>query len=367
MFSKATTQDANEQRKRGMESPPLQSLEETNRLAETIRKRKYRAAKRNEAIQLEVQVRRLEAYLARLQSLQQARQLARIKAENACLRSKTDQYRCLLQLLSDWTQLNHYPQKALSNKPTFIETTLLAHPITRRQGIQWLSERVYNQACLVLPLNHPYRGQIDDAFALDVHLSDDIDEEGTTIAALETHYQFTACTDYYSAARVHWDTILGEMSAISRELIDQVDDRFMYCHHRNRRIGTHILSVTGFFKEKNRVVITNCFKAKDEVFPLANDVLRPYGFAWTVYEAMTPDITLVHNLSMQYTPVTSNGEVIPLEMIGRLFGRSSDGIQHRETYIAQIQTAAEAAFIDTHKAIVRDMTARMEKTSPLNG
>ncbi|KAG9398613.1 hypothetical protein AC1031_014395 [Aphanomyces cochlioides] len=148
------------------------------------------------------------------------------------------------------------------------------------------------------------------------------------------------------------------------ELIGQVDDRFMYCHHRNRRIGTHILSIAGFFKEKNRVVITNCFLARDELYPLANSVLRPHGFGWTVYEAMTPDITLVRDLFMQYNPITANCKVIPLEMIGRLFGRSPDGIQHRETYIAQIQTAAEAAFIDINKAIIRDLSARMDKTSP---
>ncbi|CAK4082650.1 unnamed protein product [Aphanomyces euteiches] len=88
------------------------------------------------------------------------------------------------------------------------------------------------------------------------------------------------------------------------------------------------------------------------------------SWGWTVYEAMTPDITLVHNLFMQYTPITASCKVIPLEMIGRLFGRSPDGIQHRETYIAQIQTAAEAAFIDINKVIIRDLSARMDKTSP---
>ncbi|KAH9148833.1 hypothetical protein AeRB84_007940, partial [Aphanomyces euteiches] len=115
--------------------------------------------------------------------------------------------------------------------------------------------------------------------------------------------------------------------------------------------------------EGDRVVITNCYVAKDELFPLSDGVLRPHGFAWTVYEAMTPDLTLVHNFAMQYTPITASGKIMPLEMIGRLFGRSPLGIQHRETYIEQIRTAAEATYVSTHKPIVREVNARMEKTS----
>ncbi|KAH9148466.1 hypothetical protein AeRB84_008193, partial [Aphanomyces euteiches] len=191
-----------------------------HRLAETIRKRKYRAAKRYELTKLEAQVRQLTGYIAHLKAKLRVQGLNRCVAENSSLRAKVDHFQYLLVVLSHWAFINEAPQQALSHRPACIESTLLAHPISRRQGIQWLSERVYNEARTLLPLNHPCLGQIDDAFTLDVHLSDDLDEEGTTIAALETHYQHTTCTNYRSAASVHWNTLIGAVEGISRALID---------------------------------------------------------------------------------------------------------------------------------------------------
>ncbi|CAK4715998.1 unnamed protein product, partial [Aphanomyces euteiches] len=215
---------------------------------------------------------------------------------------------------------------ALSHQTTWIETTLLTHPITRRQGIEWLSERVYHQACRVLPLNYPNRGRVDDDIGLDVLRSDDLDEDG---------------------------------------LIDRVDDRFLYYYHTNHRLGTSTLTIAGLFQDKDKVVITNCFVAKDELFPLSENGLRPHGFNWTVYEAITPDLTLVHNLAVQYTPITAKGKLIPLEKIGQLFGRSAEGVQYRETYIEQIRNAAEASFVSLNKPMIKRLSDRMEKTASL--
>ncbi|CAK4086249.1 unnamed protein product [Aphanomyces euteiches] len=343
----------------------VSSPENAKRLFETDRKRKYRANKLNELIELEAQSRRLGAYLAQLQAKNRARQLARSKGENKTLRFQVNQSQCLMQMLSLWAQINERPQRALSHQTTWIETTLLTHPITRRQGIEWLSERVYHQACRVLPLNYPNRGRVDDDIGLDVLRSDDLDEDGVTISALKTHYRFSTCANYKSAAQVHWSDLIGAVSAFTNELIDRVDDRFLYYYHTNHRLGTSTLTIAGLFQDKDKVVVTNCFVAKDELFPLSENGLRPHGFNWTVYEAITPDLTLVHNLAVQYTPITAKGKLIPLEKIGQLFGRSAEGVQYRETYIEQIRNAAEASFVSLNKPMIKRLSDRMEKTASL--
>ncbi|KAG9398606.1 hypothetical protein AC1031_014390 [Aphanomyces cochlioides] len=351
-------------RSEAMVPASLLSHEEKRRLAETMRKRRYRAGKRNELNQLKAEARRLATYLSELKAPQsKSGQLENLEAENSSLQAKLNHLQNLVQALSYWANVNEAPQKGLSYQPAI--TTLFAHPITRRQGIQWLSERVYHEACRVLPLTHPYRGQIEDAMSLDVFLSEDIDEEGATIAGIETKCQYTVCTNFENAAQCSWENSIGTSpdSPVSRMLIDKVDDRFMYFHHTNSRIGTNALTIAGLFKEANRVVVTNCFVANDELFPLGNGLQRPHGFSWTVYQSVAPDITLIYNHAFQYTPLSANGRPIPLERIGELFGLSPQGVQHRTTFIEQIRSAAEAAYIHSSRIIIRELTTEMEATS----
>ncbi|CAK4714235.1 unnamed protein product, partial [Aphanomyces euteiches] len=62
----------------------------------------------------------------------------------------------------------------------------------------------------------------------------------------------------------------GAVLPVSRTLIENVDNRFMYFHHTNSRLGTNALTIAAQFKEANRVVLVNCFIAKDELFPLGD-------------------------------------------------------------------------------------------------
>ncbi|CAK4651563.1 hypothetical protein LEN26_002453 [Aphanomyces euteiches] len=334
--------------------------EEERRLAETVRKRRYRAGKRNELIQLKAEVRRLASYLGLLKTKRRIGRLEQLAAENSNLRAKVDEYQYLVIMLPHWVYMNEKPQKDLSPQPAY--TTLLATPITRKQGLQWLSERVYHEACLVLPTS-PFQGHAEDAITLDIHVSDDIDEEGPTIAAIETRFQHTVCTNFESAARFSWKNMTGAVLPVSRTLIENVDNRFMYFHHTNSRLGTNALTIAAQFKEANRVVLVNCFIAKDELFPLGDGLQRPHGFSWTVYQAVTPDITLVYNRAFQYTPLSTNGRQISLERVGQLFGLSPQGVRHRTTFIEQIRSAAEAAFVETTRITIRHVTAGMETTS----
>ncbi|KAH9112357.1 hypothetical protein AeMF1_013299 [Aphanomyces euteiches] len=353
-----------------MEPTGVPTTKEAKRLAETTRKRKYRAAKHAELVELEAQVRRLRVYLSQCQSKVGVERLLRAKVENASLWTHVCQYHCLMHIISQWVYTNEHPQRDITHRPTWFESTLLAHPITRRQGIQWLSERVYHQARhtfppsrdvmgkeYLLPLKHPFQGQVEMVFSFNAHQSDEIDD-GVTIAALETRHRHTIPTDFRIAAALHWDKLIHVNNTIAKELIERVDDRFVYYHHRNRRIGTDILSIAECFPEDNRVVMTNCYVAKDELFPLGDGVLRPHGFSWIIYEAVSSGVTRVHNFALQYTPITAVGRVIPLERIGRLFGLSPAGVHHRDAYIEQIRTAAEGAFVDSdsHKAIARELS-----------
>ncbi|KAH9153049.1 hypothetical protein AeRB84_004626 [Aphanomyces euteiches] len=186
----------------------------------------------------------------------------------------------------------------------------------------------------IMPLWQPYRGQIQMVFSFNAH---EIDEEGVTIAALETRYRHTIPTDFRSAAATYWETATHTNSTIKMELVDSVDDRFAYCRHVKNRVGTQLLSISGIFHEDNRAIVTHCYVANDELFLLEDGILRPPGasdltssFAnRTTYEAMSSGITLLHNFALQYTPIMANGRVIPLERIGRLFGQSPSGVHHR--------------------------------------
>ncbi|CAK4670841.1 unnamed protein product [Aphanomyces euteiches] len=310
--------------------------DDTPRLKETIRKRKYRAGKRRELIDLEAQARRLEAYLAKLQTQHRAGQLAQNLSKLS--EAHVNQYQLLMQAFAQW---------------------------------------IFHQACRTVPRDRSLRGQGDKVYTLDVHVSDDIDDEGVTIDALETRYERTEYMDGKRAADEHWERLLSTQPTITKELIEHMDDRFMYFHHINHRIGTHILTIAGMFQDDDRVVITSCSVAKDELFPHGENIMRPHGFAWfvtlspgllqcilrTIFESLAPYVTLVHNLSYHYTPTLSNGRVIPLEKIGQLFGRSSFGSKHREAYIELIRSTAEAAFIDSHNEIDRQMKARKQRAS----
>ncbi|CAK4121038.1 unnamed protein product, partial [Aphanomyces euteiches] len=82
-----------------------------HRLAETIRKRKYRAAKRYELTKLEAQVRQLTGYIAHLKAKLRVQGLNRCVAENSSLRAKVDHFQYLLVVLSHWAFINEAPQQ----------------------------------------------------------------------------------------------------------------------------------------------------------------------------------------------------------------------------------------------------------------
>ncbi|CAK4354504.1 unnamed protein product [Aphanomyces euteiches] len=217
-----------------MDDRTVPTTDEAKRLTETMRKREYRAGKRDEFFELLVESRRLTSNLAQLKAKVRIEQLQRLIAKNASLRASG----------------------------------------TRKQGLQWLSERIYHEACLVLPETTLYRGK-----------------DGPTIAAMETIYQHTISTNFEIVARYYWENATGDAAPVPWTLIDKVDNgRFMYLHHTNARVGTNALAIAGLFIEANRAVITNCFVAKDELLPLGEGLQRPHGMVHRL--AVSPPVIL---------------------------------------------------------------------------
>ncbi|CAK5110339.1 unnamed protein product [Aphanomyces euteiches] len=260
-----------------MDDRTVPTTDEAKRLTETMRKREYRAGKRDEFFELLVESRRLTSNLAQL------------KAKPPGLWDKVNKSQYLSIVLCHWAYINETPQKDLAHQPTY--TTLLTHPITRKQGLQWLSERIYHEACLVLPETTLYRGKVEDTISQNTYVSHDIDEDGPTIAAMETIYQHTISTNFEIVARYYWENATGDAAPVPWTLIDKVDNgRFMYLHHTNARVGTNALAIAGLFIEANRAVITNCFVAKDELLPLGEGLQRPHGMVHRL--AVSPPVIL---------------------------------------------------------------------------
>ncbi|CAK5162151.1 unnamed protein product [Aphanomyces euteiches] len=65
-------------------------------------------------------------------------------------------------------------------------------------------------------------------FSFNAHLADELDEDGVTIAALETRFRHTLPTDFRSAASVDWGKVVGTNSTFTSQLLERVDDRFAY-------------------------------------------------------------------------------------------------------------------------------------------
>ncbi|KAF0729397.1 hypothetical protein Ae201684_012899 [Aphanomyces euteiches] len=243
-----------------MDDRTVPTTDEAKRLTETMRKREYRAGKRDEFFELLVESRPSHCK----------------ECEPPGLWDKVNKSQYLSIVLCHWAYINETPQKDLAHQPTY--TTLLTHPITRKQGLQWLSERIYHEACLVLPETTLYRGKVEDTISQNTYVSHDIDEDGPTIAAMETIYQHTISTNFEIVARYYWENATGDAAPVPWTLIDKVDNgRFMYLHHTNARVGTNALAIAGLFIEANRAVITNCFVAKDELLPLGEGLQRPHG------------------------------------------------------------------------------------------
>ncbi|RHY45999.1 hypothetical protein DYB30_007408 [Aphanomyces astaci] len=145
-------------------------------------------------------------------------------------------------------------------------------------------------------------------------------------------------------------------------VVASVHERLVYYTHYNYRLGTTSLTISGRFQHGSRVVVAHMLVAHDECLPLAPGDLRPYGFGWTVYEPVSHGITLVRYSMLQCTPLTSQGTVMTLNEIGRLFGLPSRGVESADAYVDAIAAAAEENLVRTHMPAIRGFCLDLEKS-----
>ncbi|KAF0719812.1 Aste57867_779 [Aphanomyces stellatus] len=356
---------------------------------ENIRLRKYQDAKKVERAQLLAAVASLQEELACTKAAgpsQRRRKTTRgnpytVAAQvllkyNQSLKDQVATQAKLVHVLSAWVA-SHNPSQGLATQPAWTESTLLADPVARRQGLEWLSQKVYHAATQAFPL-HPCRDAFQDAIAVRMHQ----DESDVHIAAFEISVQYhTVFATLSHVARSMWTFMTGTSFATSKTVacddVERAHDGLLYSYAKNDRAGTSIRRIMAMYEEDDRVVLTACKVAEDERFPLPPCEIRNHGFGWLVLfcgiyclfsmlteylfssvmmvlQRVTDSITLVRATDMQFAPLTVHGKAT-LEDIGRLYGRPMppDGIQHREAFIEQVGGVAEQVFIDGYTSFIR--------------
>ncbi|KAF0716050.1 Aste57867_3053 [Aphanomyces stellatus] len=319
---------------------------------EAQRLRKYREGKKSEVRRLQAQVQAFEMELKRAKTSPKKSNNSRpqqltpyqvaakvLQKYNHSLRGQVEQAYQLACLMASWVAAQT-PQPGPHMHKSWMESTLLANPDARRQGYQWLSERIYHAATRVFP-RQPLGGSVQDAITFTMHTRHD--EAERTIAAMENHVQTTFFGHFKQVAQVLWHCMANNATAtFSYDVVDAVHDQLLYVRGSNPLMRTTNLGLVCVFEEPRRIVTTYCLVAHDECYPLCDDELRTHGFGWTIHEHVTDDITLTRHSMLYGAPITKAGHV-SLQHIGRLYGQGV--VAHRDAYIEAIRAVAEVTFV----------------------
>ncbi|KAF0697106.1 Aste57867_12183 [Aphanomyces stellatus] len=343
------------------------------RRAEALRFRQRRAAQKDQHKRLEEQLRTLQAEIEHLKKCPPPPKTREnpyhVAAQvlfkyNQSLRDDVKRQTTLAKLLSSWVA-SQYPIPALPKRASWIESTLLAHPAARRQGFQWLSERVYHNAVAAMP-HHPFGSRVDDRWRFDLHTCND-DVEGMTLGCTESHAQHTFFANVSDVADAVWACQCQgnylrtyPCSNLSPGVLEQVQRHLVYFCVAFEGIGAHVRRIMSLFEDDHRMLITFALVAEDECFPIETNEMRSHGFGWISLERVAATITLMRYSLYLFAPVTAHG-VASLEEIGQLYGLSSAGTCHREAYIERIRTMAEATFEQGNKRAVEYLAHRLEQ------
>ncbi|RQM21095.1 hypothetical protein B5M09_009841 [Aphanomyces astaci] len=340
-------------------APTTAASIEERRHSESLRKRKYRAGKRTELIQLETELRTLQDQLAYLTAPRSSSSLFPsttpppaiiARRYNESLKAQVTLQRRLARTMSLWTatqqprlvrtdNISHVPPLGLLTversqgpimRSSWMQSTLLANPAARQQGYRWLSDRVLHTS---QRHPHPFGDAVADRVSVVAHRGEDTD--GATVAAIEGHYQFTAFGDFRHVSQRLWVANIAPTAVtVIQMLDDQPIDGLMYYHSTN--LVTNVRVIARQYIEASRVVLTYT----------------------TIVEHVTDQVSLVRHSNLQYTPVTSQG-VASLAEIAQLFRSpfpESDGqspLRNREARVVQLQSAAEAMFTHMYTNILR--------------
>ncbi|KAF0719810.1 Aste57867_777 [Aphanomyces stellatus] len=354
-------------------------MEDEKRAHEAQRQRRYRAAKKSEVKQLETEIRYLEVKLAA--QLQLSRGPTNRKAmsgettnpfamatlvldkNNKTLRSQVERHTILVQLLSKWVASQESPPQELTRHPSWLETTLLAHPDARREGYKWLSEKVYHtaSAAFTRPTSaSALKGtSINDAFHFRLHTAVD---DPTAIVATEIQIQSIFLGDLHTVAHTLYQMsdkmIVSNLSVNACEVVERVDAQLAYYYAFDPLCGTHTRRILRIIEEDDRIVIAFPAIAHDELYPMAPGERRSHGFACTIFDRVTDSITMGRHIYLRCIPFTSQGPV-SLEDLGRMCLPMNEAVSHRAAYVEQIRTAVETNYIQGFQTFLHSMRERI--------
>ncbi|KAF0715845.1 Aste57867_3144 [Aphanomyces stellatus] len=336
--------------------------DEMRKLLECMRLRKYRADRKNEKQKLLRDVQHLESELSRLQ-LRPRKAKAPITTEalattmlaqnNKHLRSHVENQARVARLLAAWVA-SHTVPKGIPTRASWFESTLVADPLIRRQGLQWLSERVYHIALNSTSV-HPFGASMADSIRVQMLMQGD-GIDGPNVGGSETHIQHTFFAPVQEVANVIWSWDQCN-SAYRSEVAEQVDHQLVY-YRGNSLSGANLRRVNRMFMDGNRVIITLALVAEDECCVMGDDELRIHGFAWTIVEPVTDSISLMRHSRFHGAPKTKHG-VASVEAIAKLYmpSHESENTSHQvlaERLRCTVETMYTHIVCDSIKTLVME-------------
>ncbi|KAF0715844.1 Aste57867_3143 [Aphanomyces stellatus] len=344
--------------------PLLLDTDEMKKFFECMRLRKYRADRKAVKQKLLQDVQRLEAELARLQLCSRKAKATKVPAtalldHNKSLRAHVDHQGRVARLLAAWVA-SHYLPERMPTRAGWIESTLVANPLTRRQGLQWLSDRVYHIAMQSVS-RHPIGPSMADGVRAHVHLQDENsdDDDGLQIGGSEAHIQHTFFANVQDVANVIWSWDQCNC-AYGSEVTEVVDNTLVY-YRGNTFSGVSLRRVNRMYNEGHRVVFTQALVAEDECYAVADDELRIHGFVWNVIERVTDSVTRVR-LSRYHAPPKTKHRLASVEEVAKLYMRPTDCDTLSRLVLAQrLRETVENMYNHVSNDFVRSMAKILDE------
>ncbi|KAF0692467.1 Aste57867_16458 [Aphanomyces stellatus] len=218
--------------------------------------------------------------------------------------------------------------------PTWLESTLLADPVARRQGVQWLTDRMFHSAAA----HHACDEHVDTVAELTVLADDDCVVLGKT-----TRRQATLLANFHDVGQAMWDmvteTTYSPASRVESMAPEGNGDSVTYKCIRDTELGTNMASLCRRYDLPHRVVLVHLFLRHDERFPMMEAEMRLHDFGWMVAEDIASDVTLVRSRMTQFMPETASRGPISLDQTAAMFGVDTHPSASQVT-LARIETNA---------------------------
>ncbi|KAF0692471.1 Aste57867_16462 [Aphanomyces stellatus] len=337
------------------------------RLYERLRKQEYRAEKRRERKLLEAQIYYLEDQIkhnipgparavktdktvsSTAASSRPWRDIARTSLherttaidEQRKLQSVVQRQTKLVQLLHAWvSQSLAHP---LGDGTCWRLSTLMADPVARQYGYEWLTDRVFHSAMRTQATDAVVIGQdVADRCCLRVHTDD-----ACEILGLESRSQHTLLAESTDVVDSLWTEshMLVSIPGLKLKVTAVRDHSLVYVRLHNTRLGTSCCKLIRRYDlpASQGAVFVTVYIRDDESFPLEATERRPHGYGWAIVHNIAPGVALVRTSALQYAPVTTQGSVVSINETAAMFGAIAHATS-RETTLARIENNALDAF-----------------------